>query len=68
MPRDRPSTARAHLVEHGYVVLENLIEPELVDELKGRVDDRLEFEREHPFLPGDGPPLPSDDAFCSEYG
>lgn len=60
--------AAAQLVEHGYVVLEDLIDPELVADLKRRVDDRLEYERAHPYLPGDGPPLPGDDSFCSEYG
>lgn len=60
--------ARDHLTEHGYVVLENLFDAEHVADLKARVDRMLADERQNPFLPGDGPALPSDDAYCSEYG
>ena len=60
--------ARRHLTEHGYVVLENVIDNEVVADLKSRVDRMLDYEREHPYLPGDGPALPGDDRFCSEYG
>lgn len=59
---------RDHLNAHGYAVIENLIDRETVADLKARVDRMLAYEREHPFDPGDGPALPSDDGYCSEYG
>ncbi len=60
--------ARLHLKKHGYAVIENLIDRETAAKLKARVELMLGHEREHPFDPGDGPALPSDDGYCSEYG
>lgn len=59
---------RQHLNEHGYAVIENLVSRETVADLKARVNRMLAYEREHPFDPGDGPALPTDDGYCSEYG
>ena len=61
------SHARAELTDNGFVVLEGLIEPELVDDLRSRVDRLLAVEREHPYDPGDGPARAEDGAFCTEY-
>lgn len=61
-------SARDHLNEHGYAVIENLIDRQTVSRLKARIDSMLAYEREHPFDPGDGPALPSDDGYCSEHG
>ena len=62
------ASAREHLKEHGYAVIPNLIGRDTITDLKARVDRLLAHEREHPFDPGDGPSLPSDDGYCSEYG
>ncbi len=59
---------RAHLNEHGYAVVENLVDRATIADLKARVDRLLAHERAHPFDPGDGPALPTDDGYCSEYG
>ncbi len=60
--------AREHLNQHGYAVIPNLVDRATIADLKGRVDRLLAYEREHPYDPGDGPTLPSDDGYCSEYG
>jgi ectoine hydroxylase-related dioxygenase (phytanoyl-CoA dioxygenase family) len=60
--------ARDHLNRHGYAVIENLVDHATITDLKQRVNRLLAHEREHPFDPGDGPALPSDDGYCSEYG
>ena len=60
--------AREHLNQHGYAVIPNLVDRATVVDLKGRVERLLAHEREHPFDPGDGPALPSDNGYCSEYG
>jgi ectoine hydroxylase-related dioxygenase (phytanoyl-CoA dioxygenase family) len=60
--------ARAHLKEHGYAVIPDLVDRATVADLKARVDRLLEHERAHPFDPCDGPALPTDDGYCSEYG
>lgn len=60
--------AREHLNQHGYAVIPNLVDRATIADLKGRVDRMLAHEREHPFDPGDGPAIPSDDGYCSEYG
>ena len=62
------SSAREHLNTHGYAVIPNLIDRATVADLKARVDQMLAYEREHPCDPGDGPALPSDEGYCSEYG
>ena len=67
MPSEVES-ARHHLGKHGYAVIKNLIGRETVADLKARVNRMLAHEREHPFDPGDGPALPTDDGYCSEYG
>lgn len=59
---------RDHLNTHGYAVVKNLVDRETVSDLKARVNRMLAYEREHPYDPGDGPSLPSDDGYCSEYG
>lgn len=61
-------STRDHLNKHGYAVIRNLIDRKTVADLKARVNRMLAYEREHPFDPGDGPALPSDDGYCSEYG
>jgi hypothetical protein len=60
--------AREHINQHGYAVIPNLVDRTTVIDLKGRVERLLNHEREHPFDPGDGPALPSDNGYCSEYG
>lgn len=60
--------ARDHLNKHGYAVIENLADRGTVADLKSRVNRMLAYERQHPYDPGDGPALPSDDGYCSEYG
>ena len=59
---------RTHLVEHGYAVIDNLVDRDTIKDLKERVDQMLAREREHPYDPGDGPALPSDGGYCSEFG
>ncbi len=49
-------------------VVENLVDRATIADLKARVDRLLAHERAHPFDPGDGPALPTDDGYCSEYG
>ncbi len=65
---DATGAARAQLNENGYVVIEGLLPPATVRDLKARVDALLAHEREHPFEPGDGPPAPGDDRFCNDFG
>jgi hypothetical protein len=67
-PTGDVSSARAQLNEDGFVVLEGLLDPDLVRDLKSRVEPMLTHEREHPFDPGDGPALATDASFCTDYG
>ena len=41
-------------VGHGFVVVEGLLPPEAVRDLKARCDRIMAHEREHPFDSGDG--------------
>ncbi len=66
-----PSTIESvvnDLNTNGYAVMERLVDRETVGDLKDRVDRMLAEERAHPFESGDGPALPTDDGYCSEYG
>ena len=65
---DTIDQARSELNEHGFVVLEGLIDQATVADLKDRADRIMAYERDHPFDPGDGPALPTDAEFCTEYG
>ena len=60
--------ARKHLNQHGFTVIPNLMDRAKIADLKARVDRMLAHEREQPFDSGDGPAIPSDDGYCSEYG
>lgn len=59
---------RNHLNQYGYAVIPNLIPQEKAKKLKSRVEEIMRLERKHPFDQGDGPSLPSDEGYCSEYG
>lgn len=60
--------ARAELNAQGFVVIEGLLEPGHVSDLKARIDELLAHERESPFDPGDGPHQPGDERYCGEFG
>lgn len=49
-----------YIQEHGYVVIENMLEKNDVQEIKEATDRIFELERQAPFDPGDGPQLPDD--------
>lgn len=44
-----------HLMEHGYVVVENMLVGDDLEEIKGAIAQQFAKERENPFDPGDGP-------------
>lgn len=51
-----------HLQEHGYAVLPRVLDGEHLATLRLQVDAALAAERAAPFDPGDGTPLPDDEA------
>ena len=58
-----------HLEQHGYVVLERVLDQKRLQRIRGEVDRLFERERGAPFDPGDGPAGPDDtsiEAFISE--
>ncbi len=50
----------AQLSQQGFVVLEGLLEPDLLAELRSVLADLFARERETPYDPGDGPARPED--------
>jgi ectoine hydroxylase-related dioxygenase (phytanoyl-CoA dioxygenase family) len=59
--------ALEQLEAEGYVVLENLAEVATVHELRARVERLLDYERQHPFDPGDGAPTARDDDAAAHF-
>ena len=58
-----------HLDQHGYVVLQRILDEKLLQQLRQEVDEIFDREQREPFDPGDGPPTPDDaaiEAFISE--
>ncbi len=55
------TTASEHLSQQGYVILEDLLEPDLLEQLRSALDELFERERAAPFDPGDGPGAPEDE-------
>ena len=58
-----------HLEQHGYVVLERVLDQKQLQRIRQEVDRLFERERRAPFDPGDGPAEPDDasiEAFISE--
>ena len=53
--------AQAHLLEHGYVVLDGLIGADEVARLRASLDVLMARERTEPFDPGDGPAYAGED-------
>ena len=51
----------ASLREKGYVVFENVISDDDLQQFSSQYDRIMVHERDHPFDPGDGPPAPDDD-------
>ena len=56
-----PKAAVNYLLEHGYVVVENMLEGGELEKLRSDVADIFASAREEPFAPGDGPAAPGDD-------
>lgn len=54
------TAASEHLSQQGYVILENLLEPDLLEQLRTALDELFAREREAPYDPGDGPGSPED--------
>ena len=53
--------AQAHILEHGYVVLDGLIGADEVARLRASLDVLMARERTEPFDPGDGPAYAGED-------
>ena len=53
--------AQAHLLEHGYVVLEGLISADETARLRASLEALMTRERAEPFEPGDGPAFAGED-------
>ena len=51
-----------HLQEHGYAILPGVLDEECLATLRNQVDAALAAERAAPFDPGDGVPMPDDEA------
>ena len=58
--------ATQYLLEHGYLVVEDLLGKDELAKLSDDVDALFAQEREEPFDPGDGPKAPDDDVL-EEY-
>ena len=54
------TAASEHLSQQGYVILEDLLEPDLLEQLRSALDELFKREREVPYDPGDGPGAPED--------
>ena len=55
-------SAREHLLEHGYAVLEGMLAQSELERFRSVVDELFLKERSTPFDPGDGPASTDDDA------
>lgn len=55
------------LADKGYVVVENVLSPELLQLARARVEELMAHEREHPFHPQDGTPDPQDEEVRAYY-
>ncbi len=54
-------TAASELLNRqGYVILEGVLQPDMLRQLRSALDDLFQREREEPFDPGDGPSAPED--------
>ena len=62
---DVPDKARKQLNEDGFVVIEGLLPPATVADLKDRTARIMAYEREFPFDNGDGPADPDDERYCT---
>lgn len=60
------TTAADHLSQHGYVILEQVLSPAMVLQLRQTLDELLKQERLTPYEPGDGSAQPGDDELA-EY-
>ena len=60
------TTAAEHLSQHGYVILEQVLSPAMVLQLRQTLDELLKQERLTPYEPGDGSAQPGDDELA-EY-
>ena len=56
-----PDAATQYLLQHGYLVVEDLLGKEELMKLSADVDELLARERNEPFDPGDGPRADDDD-------
>ena len=54
--------ANNYLLEHGYLVVEDLLGRDELAEISAKVDEIFSREREAPYDPGDGPSGPDDEA------
>ena len=54
------TAASEHLSQQGYVILEDLLEPDQLEQLRTALDELFARERETPYDPGDGPGAPGD--------
>ncbi|MCC2597159.1 phytanoyl-CoA dioxygenase family protein [Pusillimonas sp. MFBS29] len=55
------------LADKGYVVIENVLSPELVQLARERVESLMAHEREHPYHPTDGIASPQDEEVRAYY-
>lgn len=56
---------RAQLLEHGYAVIENVLDARMLALARARVEERMAWEREHPLAPDTE--VHDDDAEIAEY-
>ena len=61
MTTPAPQQVLQQLGEQGYVILENVLSPTVVDRLRQVVDDRMHRERVTPFVPAEAPEAIGDD-------
>jgi ectoine hydroxylase-related dioxygenase (phytanoyl-CoA dioxygenase family) len=54
------TAASEQLNRQGYVILEGVLQPDMLRQLRSALDDLFQREREEPFDPGDGPSAPED--------
>lgn len=69
MATSDPQQAVQQLVDQGYVILENVLPPPVVERLRQVVDERMQQERAEPFMPTEAPEADGDDqleSFLSE--
>ena len=59
--------ALAHLLEHGYAIIENVLSDAQLSTLRSQVDEVLPTERAAPIMGGNGASASADAALCFSY-